>query len=94
MFQSGVSKDTGHAIHLPAFGVPIRVRGRATPSHPSIITDVAVEYSNEGPTHKSDLKCIEVKDKDWCSQMFLKRKRKNEKDSRKSMMVETYNSNL
>jgi hypothetical protein len=36
--------DLFHSVkHLPAFGVPIRARGRATPSHPSIITDVEVE---------------------------------------------------
>jgi len=57
--------------HLPAFGVPIRARGRATPSHPSNITDVAVEYNNDGPTHISDLKCIEVKDNDQDAQIFL-----------------------
>lgn len=58
--------------HLPAFGVPIRARGRATPSQPSIITDVAVEYNNEGPTHISDLKCTDVKETDQNPQISKK----------------------
>ncbi len=55
---------------LPAFGVPIVTRGRAIPSHPSTSTDVAVEYSSEGPTHIRDLKCTEVKD-DECTNVHV-----------------------
>jgi hypothetical protein len=53
-----------------AFGVPIVTRGRAIPSHPSTSTDVAVEYSSEGPTHIRDLKCTEVKD-DECTNVHV-----------------------
>lgn len=45
----------------PALGVPIVAKGLATPSQPSITTDVAVEKSRAGPTHTIDLKCSVVK---------------------------------